>query len=124
LISKQIFIIIRFSVPVRAALAVALLWGLHPLNLTSVLYVVQRMVSLSTLFGFMAIYSYGRLRMLPNHAGTLGIILRLWVIVLLIAASALSKESGLLFIPLIILLEFFIYRGRYQGQSLHLCGFK
>lgn len=124
LISKQIFINIRFSVPASAALAVALLWGLHPLNLTSVLYVVQRMVSLSTLFGFMAIYAYGRLRMLPNPAGTLGIICRLWVIGLLIAASALSKESGLLFIPLIILLEFFIYRGRYQGQSLHLCGFK
>lgn len=124
LISRQIFISIRLSSSSWSALAVALLWGLHPLNLTSVLYIVQRMVSLSTLFGFLALYAYGRLRMLPSPTNKLGLIVRLSVVTLLIVASALSKESGLLFIPLIILLEFFVFRGRYQDQDLGCCGFK
>lgn len=37
------------AAPWTLAAAVALLWGLHPVNLTSVLYVVQRMTSLSAL---------------------------------------------------------------------------
>ncbi len=40
------------------AAAIALLWGAHPINLTSVLYIVQRMTSLSTLFSLGCIISY------------------------------------------------------------------
>ncbi len=40
------------------AAAVALLWLVHPINLTSVLYVVQRMTSLSTLFVLLALLAY------------------------------------------------------------------
>ncbi|TLX79350.1 tetratricopeptide repeat protein, partial [Pseudomonas nicosulfuronedens] len=49
-----------------AGLAVAALWGVHPINLTSILYVVQRMTSLSALFGFLAIYLYVRWRSKPS----------------------------------------------------------
>jgi hypothetical protein len=47
-----------------AALFAAALWVLHPLQLTSVLYVVQRMTSLSALFVFAGLltYVYGRAR--------------------------------------------------------------
>lgn len=43
---------------------VAAIWALHPLHLTSVLYVVQRMTSLSALFVLtgLIVYLYGRLR--------------------------------------------------------------
>lgn len=36
----------------------ALIWAIHPINLTSVLYVVQRMTSLSTLFSLICIIFY------------------------------------------------------------------
>lgn len=44
---------------------VAAVWALHPMQLTSVLYVVQRMTSLSALFVLtgLIVYLYGRLRM-------------------------------------------------------------
>src|SRR6266566_4389028 len=47
------------------ALVITSLWALHPLNLTSVLYVVQRMTSLATLFTVLGLlgYTIGRDRM-------------------------------------------------------------
>lgn len=45
-----------------AALALALLWAVHPLQVSSVLYVVQRMQTLATLFLLLALWSYLRLR--------------------------------------------------------------
>ena len=41
---------------------VSALWALHPINLTSVLYVVQRMTSLSALFGLVGLLIYVRYR--------------------------------------------------------------
>ncbi|MDR1848793.1 MAG: hypothetical protein LBQ75_02015, partial [Zoogloeaceae bacterium] len=61
--------------PTQGALMAAALWGMNPLNLTSVLYVVQRMVSLSTLFGLAALLLYGLWRTSPiihTHARRLG----------------------------------------------------
>lgn len=82
-----------------AALWVAALWLLHPLNLTSVLYVVQRMTSLAALFTLLALnlYLYGR-------AGTGA---RRWLAIgaaglLCWPAGVLAKESALL-LPLFIL---------------------
>lgn len=46
-----------------AALLVALVWAIHPLQVSSVLYVVQRMQTLATLFLVPALWSYLRLRM-------------------------------------------------------------
>lgn len=40
------------------ALALALAWGLHPLQVSSVLYVVQRMQTLATLFVVLALWAY------------------------------------------------------------------
>ncbi len=47
------------------------LWLVHPLNLTSVLYIVQRMTSLATLFMVcgLCLYVAGRHRMLDNQRG-------------------------------------------------------
>ena len=54
-----------------AAVVVSAAWALHPLNLTSVLYVVQRMTSLAALFTLagMLAYVYGRERMQAGNAG-------------------------------------------------------
>lgn len=59
------------------ASVVALLWVMHPIQLTSVLYVVQRMTELSGLFTLLALICYltGRLRMVTNKSGGARLIL-------------------------------------------------
>ena len=44
------------------ALATALLWAVHPINLTAVLYVVQRMASLSATFVLLGVLAYAGAR--------------------------------------------------------------
>ncbi|MFV3330693.1 hypothetical protein ACNFIA_07140 [Pseudomonas sp. NY15437] len=93
-----------------AGLAVAALWGVHPINLTSILYVVQRMTSLSALFGFVAIYLYVRWRSLPgkeqlSFRGGLSVLLILLALVL----SLFSKESGILFVLLLAWIEYCVF---------------
>lgn len=59
------------------ASVVALLWVMHPIQLTSVLYVVQRMTELSGLFTLLALICYltGRLRITENKPGGARLIL-------------------------------------------------
>lgn len=54
---------------VLLAAAISLLWLIHPIQITSVLYVVQRMASLSATFVLLGILSYlvGRERLLQNQ---------------------------------------------------------
>ncbi|MDM1764124.1 MULTISPECIES: hypothetical protein [unclassified Acinetobacter] len=96
-------------VPYLACL-VSLIWLIHPLNLTSVLYVVQRMTSLSALFGLLAlaIYCVWRTRTITG----LNTILALCGITLSLLASILSKESGILFIPLIYWVELVFFQAK------------
>lgn len=91
---------------------VAALWGLHPLNLTSVLYVVQRMTSLSALFGLLALLIYAKLRdrhVAGSQVAPLRTMLCGAMVLVLLGASALSKESGLLFVPLLLWIEYLIF---------------
>ena len=103
----------------------AALWGLHPLNLTGVLYVVQRMTSLSALFGLAALAVYAQYRGKTWQASAMKRPV-LWGIVtatlvgLLCLLSVLSKESGLLFAPLLFWVELCVYRFRFAGQPLRI----
>lgn len=87
-----------------AALLAAALWLLHPLNVSSVLYIVQRMTILSagfTLAGLVC-YAEGRLKMLSDERG-FGM-----AAVGLIAfgtLATLSKENGVLIFPLALIIE-------------------
>lgn len=84
------------------SLAVASVWLLHPLNLTAVLYVVQRMTSLSALFVLLGLtaYLYGRQRQLDGRSGW-GWILAAFL--LFTPLAAFSKENGAL-LPVFMLL--------------------
>lgn len=86
------------------SLAVASAWLLHPLNLTSVLYIVQRMNSLSALFTLLGLttYVYGRLRQLDGHAGW-GWILSAFL--LFTPLAVLSKQNGVLLPAFMLLTE-------------------
>ncbi len=74
------------------AATAALLWLLHPFNLTSVAYVIQRMNSLSALFVVAALWLYVRARTQGQGAlnRSLPGILALWL------AGILSKENAVL----------------------------
>ena len=75
--------------------ALALLWGVHPLQVSSVLYVVQRMETLSLTFVLMALLAYLRGRCLQVR-GARG---WPWIVssALLVLVSLGSKETGALF---------------------------
>lgn len=83
------------------SLAVSSAWLLHPLNLTSVLYVVQRMTSLSAFFSIwgLAIFLWGRTRL---YEGKSGMLLILASLLLFAPLAAFSKENGVL-LPLLML---------------------
>ena len=83
----------------RCAAVVAAFWLLHPIQVLAVLYVVQRMTSLSALFLLAAFYLHIQARSGQGwraHAALVGSWLVLWPL------SALSKETGALF-PVFVL---------------------
>ena len=98
-----------------AAVAAAI-WLLHPINLTSVLYVVQRMNSLSAMFSLIAMICYcaGRRRLEIDRAGA-------WWLIgagvpLFIALGMLCKENAVLTLPLIALIEACFFRLRTSAR--------
>ncbi len=91
-------------------LAVAAAWMLHPLNLTSVLYVVQRMTSLGALFalGGMILYMAGRLRLRAGQSqGLLLMALGLFGGTLLAYGA---KENGVLLPLYLLVTEWILFR--------------
>ncbi|MFC1684681.1 tetratricopeptide repeat protein [Pseudomonadota bacterium] len=96
------------------ALLAAGLWVLHPLNLSPVLYIVQRMTSLSALFSILAIlcYLYGRRRMLDGKSGYLAILVGVPALSFL---AFLCKENGILVPGYLLALEFTLFRAKGFG---------
>ena len=90
------------------SLTTGALWLIHPLQLTSVLYIVQRMTSLSSLLSVCAIISYclAREKMFANNAT--------WIyffpVLIFGSLSTLSKEIGLLLPLFLLCIELFIFK--------------
>ena len=101
------------SMPIAAhwlSFAICVVWLLHPLNLTSVLYVVQRMNSLATLFTLFGLigYTLGREQIIQGmRRGFTTIVLSL---LLCGGLAVFSKESGVLLILYIIAIEAIFFR--------------
>jgi protein O-mannosyl-transferase len=94
------------------------LWLVHPLNLTSVLYIVQRMTSLTSLFMVcgLCLYVAGRQRMLRNHRG---LPLILTGLLAFGGLAIFSKETGALLPLYMLIVEMTLFRfkdnnGRYD----------
>ncbi len=96
------------------SLAVASAWLLHPLNLTGVLYIVQRMTSLAALFTLLGLISFvhGRQQLASGKAGW-GWILASFAVFTPLAAF--SKENGALLPVFMLLIEFIFFR--FQAPS-------
>ncbi len=88
-------------------------WLLHPLNLTSVLYVVQRMAALSALFVFFAVGTYilGRRLMLSGSHRNGWMLIGL-ALLPLTGLGLLSKESAVLAPLLMLVVEVTLFRFR------------
>jgi protein O-mannosyl-transferase len=86
------------------------IWLALPIHTSTVLYVVQRMTLLACLFALLAMLTYVAARAaLADGRSTRGLAF-LWLGVPACAAlAALSKESGLLVVPMIGVLEFALY---------------
>ena len=87
-------------------------WLLHPLNITSVLYIVQRMTSMSGLFSLLALlfYAWGRNRVLDgNRRGWWAVLLATPVAGLI---AILCKENAAILPLLLLLVEWCFFRFR------------
>ena len=96
---------------ISLAITISFTWLLHPINLTAVLYIVQRMTSLATLFmvSALCLYCYARIRMLRNQTGFLLILVPVPICFVL---GMLCKENAVLLPLFITALEFVIFRFR------------
>lgn len=96
--------------PEWLALAVSAAWLLHPLNLTGVLYVVQRMSSLAALFVFsgLSLYLWGRARLFSGQRG--GMIAILTSLSVFTPLAMLSKENGALLPFFMLAAEVVLFR--------------
>lgn len=98
--------------PTVCALAISAIWLVHPLNLTSVLFVVQRMNSLAATFSLLAVICYclGRFRLVTGHRG--GNLLLYTGLLVFTALGVLCKENAVLVFGFAALVEvcFFCFR--------------
>ncbi len=83
-----------------AALALAFVWAAHPLQVSSVLYVVQRMQTMATLFILLALWSYltARRAQIEGRSGRTG-----WMLTGLMWALALACKEDAVLLPLYML---------------------
>ncbi len=91
---------IQFYIPFMSSL----LFAVHPLNINAVAYIIQRMASLSTLFSLLSLLSY-------IFASKSGAYLKKYMLyfasVVCFICAILSKENGIMLIPLLLLYDYF-----------------
>ena len=93
------------------ALVVALVWVLHPLQVSTVAYVVQRMTILSALFSVAALGLYARVRVREVAGGPPARLLELvWPLLVLPPLAFLCKENGALLPLLLLTMELVLFR--------------
>ena len=110
------------SVPDWTRLLITGIWLLHPLNLSGVLYIVQRMTTLSALFAFLAVALYCKARQRLERSQSHGWILIGVVFFVFLPLSALSKENGVLIPVLLLVVELtaFDYRTLQRADRIRL----
>jgi len=95
--------------PLVVAALVAALWIANPIQLTSVLYVVQRMTSLSALFVLLALISYVSGRRYQETVRRKFILYRFVLPSIFIVLGIASKENAVLFPLFVIVLELTLF---------------
>ena len=119
LVAWVLLLLLRYqSIPGYRTLAVVLgaLWLLHPLMVSTVLYAVQRMAMLATLFMLLGIiaYIYWRAALGTRRFA----FLRFIPVVLFFVLGIFSKENALLLIPVLLLIEVLWFECRRPDGTL------
>lgn len=99
------------------AFLVMLLWLLHPINLTTVLYSVQRMAGLSAIFCLLGMLFYVRARQLTESARVARAALYALSFIVCWPLALVSKENAVLFPAYLFLLELIFLKFSFVGQS-------
>jgi hypothetical protein len=86
-------------------LVVAVLWLIHPLHVSTVLYTVQRMTLLSTLFQLLGIVSYLRARAAYLQGCDRRVLGWLSAALVALVLGVFSKETGILLVVYVLLVE-------------------
>lgn len=94
------------------ALAVTAVWLLHPLNVSTTLYVVQRMTQLMALFSILALVCYCKARLQIDGQSPKALTLLFLTLCPFGLLAVLSKENGALLLLLIVVLEFTLFAGK------------
>jgi hypothetical protein len=95
--------------PALAAAAITLLWAIHPLQVSTVLYVIQRMEMLWVTFALLALWQYteGRLRQIRGEAGARK---HFAIAGAAIPLGLMAKESAALIPFFLVALECVVFR--------------
>lgn len=89
---------------------VGVIWLLHPLQVSTVLYTVQRMTELAALFMFGGLYAYVILRRDPANNSLRKTVAGLVLLSAATVLAGLSKENGLLLPFLALAVEMVLFR--------------
>ncbi len=102
------------------ALMVTAAWLLAPINLTSVLYVVQRMTSLAATFTLLGLIAWlaGRERLYTGRGRRRGLLLLAFAAVVATPLALLAKEIGALTLLYALVLEWALYGFRRADRHL------
>lgn len=102
-----------------AALAVTAAWLLAPINLTSVLYVVQRMTSLAATFMLAGLIAYvaGRRRLFDGRERASGLVLMLATALVFTPLAVLAKELGVLTLLYALVIEWVFFGFRNADRT-------
>lgn len=102
----------RFAAKANVVAAVlAGLWMLHPINVSTVLYAVQRMAQLSTLFALAAVWTYVLARRQLAEGENRSALIKLFVVFpVLLALGLFSKENAAVAPALCLVIELAYFR--------------
>lgn len=111
----------RESRAIGLALVVALLWLIHPFNVSTTLYVVQRMTQLMTLFSLAALILYCQGRMLAGEHPRRALLCHGLALFPFGVLAVMSKENGVLLLLLMAVLECTVLRSYPRPLWFRVC---
>lgn len=100
----------------KASAIISAVWLLHPLNLTSILYVVQRMASLSCTFMFASLLAYLLIRK-NQIKGNLFSARYYFLLVCSLLAGFYTKENSVVVLGIIFSMELVVFSGMAKEVS-------
>lgn len=107
-ISKKIFFAANIKKKINLmAVSVAAIWSIHPIQIQSVTYIVQRMNIISFFFSLLAIFFYFQFKYTQSLTKK---IFHIVLILLLIISSVYSKQNAIITPIIILMFEFIFYR--------------